>query len=325
MQVYRHAIWLCPLQAAIDRLVTTVIATGRSDRPVSPERCRRAARTPTIIAVAPTRAKDSDREDTCRILDGALEEGQLSNEEHRARISAATSAVTLADLHGLVADLQTANSPVTLPPLPSRPKSGSRGIVAAAFVVAVLLGIGLGWGLYGHTSSPLSFTPSPAAKPDGVPAVVLNPPTQLQSQNGLTGLLDQARKKFGDTMGFRLVVYPDYAVLDRQDPAQPRRQLSYVYRGGWGDPTPSPSTGGAAPVDLARFDATKAVGILRGAPQTLGIKPSDVTSTYLIVAASDDPTQPGAVSLSAYVSADYGSGYIKFAGDGTVERVNPPS
>lgn len=275
--------------------------------------------------MAATRAKDSDREDTCRILDGALEEGQLSDEEHRERVSVATSAVTLSDLHGLVADLQTGHSPVKLPPLPSRPKSGSGGIAVAALVVAVLLGIGLGWGLYGHTSSPLSFTPSPGVKPDGVGAVVLSPPTQLQSLDGLTGLLDQARKKFGDTMGFRLVVYPDYAVLDRQDPAQPRRQLSYTYRGGWGNPTPSPSTGGATPVDLARFDATKAVGILRGAPQTLGIKPSDVTSTYLIVQPSDDPTTPGAVSLSAYVSADYGSGYIKFAGDGTVKRINPPS
>ena len=275
--------------------------------------------------MASTRAKDSDREDTCRILDGALEEGQLSNEEHRERVSAATSAVTLADLHGLVADLQTDHAPVKLTPLPSRPKSGIRGIAVAALVVAVLLGIGLGWGLYGHTSSPLNFTPIPGAKPDGVAAVVLTPPKQLQSLDGLTGLLDQARKKFGDTMGFRLVVYPDYAVLERQDPAQPRRQLSYVYRGGGGDPTPSPSTGSATPVDLARFDATKAVGILRGAPQTLGINQSDVTSTYLIVEPSDDPTTPGAVSLSAYVSADYGSGYIKFAGDGTVERVNPPS
>jgi hypothetical protein len=58
----------------------------------------------------------------------------------------------------------------------------------------------------------------------------------------------------------------------------------------------------------------------RGAPKTLGINRSDVTGTYLIVEPPDDPTTPGAVSLSAYVSADYGSGYIKFGGDGTVER-----
>jgi hypothetical protein len=67
------------------------------------------------------------------------------------------------------------------------------------------------------------------------------------------------------------------------------------------------------------------VGILRGAPQTLGIKQSDVTSTYLIVEPSNDPTTPGALSLSVYVSSDYGSGYMQFAGDGTVNRINAPS
>ena len=48
--------------------------------------------------------------------------------------------------------------------------------------------------------------------------MVLTPPTQLHSVGGLTGLLEQTRKRFGDTMGYRLVVYPTYAVLDRPDP-----------------------------------------------------------------------------------------------------------
>ena len=104
--------------------------------------CRRAVSALTIIAVAPTRAKDSDREDTCKILDGALDEGQLSMEEHRERVTAATAAVTLADLHALVGDLQTSSSPVQLQPLSSRPKFGSLGIAAAALIVAVLLGLG---------------------------------------------------------------------------------------------------------------------------------------------------------------------------------------
>jgi hypothetical protein len=54
-------------------------------------------------------------------------------------------------------------------------------------------------GLYGNTSSPLSFTSDPEAKPDGVAPVVLTPPKQLQSLRGLTGLMEQTRKKFGDT------------------------------------------------------------------------------------------------------------------------------
>ncbi len=272
-----------------------------------------------------TRAKDSDREDTCRILDGALREGQLSTEEHRERVGVATNAVTLGDLHALVTDLQTESAPVQLPALAKTPKLGGRGIAAAALVVAVLLGVGIGWGLYGNTSSPLSFTSDPGAKPDGVAPVVLTPPRQLESLGGLTGLMEQARKKFGDTKGYRLVIYPDYASMDRPDPKDERRYLSYTYRGGWGDPTSSAKSGDGVLVDLGQFDPKTTVGILRGAPETLGIKQSDVKSTYLIVEPSRDPTTPDALSLSVYVSSDYGSGYIQFAGDGAAKRVNYPS
>lgn len=275
-----------------------------------------------------TRAKDSDRDDVCRILDGALADGQLSGEEHRQRVSAATRAVTLGELHALVDDLQTDSSPVQLPTLRRTVKFGGRSAAVAALAAlgaAVLVGMGIGWGVYGDTSSPLSFTADPGAKPDGVTPVVLTPPRQLHSLGGLTGLLEQARRKFGDTVGYRLVVYPDYASLTRPDPAEPRRELNYSYRGGWSDPSSSPATSGAVTADLGRFDPKVTVGILRGAPETLGIKPADVKSTYLIVEPAQDPTAPEAVSLSVYVSSDYGSGYIEFAGDGTVKRINYPS
>ncbi|ORW09531.1 hypothetical protein AWC16_17035 [Mycolicibacter longobardus] len=276
-----------------------------------------------------TRAKDSDRDDVCRILDNALAEGQLSSAEHRERVSAATRAVTLGDLHALVTDLQTASAPVKLPTLSKPTKFSVRGVgltALAALGAAVLLGMGLGWGVYGNTSSPLNFTSDPGAKPDGVTPVVLTPPRQLHSLGGLSGLLEQARAKFGDTMGYRLVVYPEYASLERPDPTEPRRQLSYHYRGGWDDPSTSArSSGDTESVNLAGFDLKAAVGILRGAPETLGIKPTEVKNTYLIIGPAKDPTAPGAVSLSAYVSSDYGSGYIAFAGDGTIKRVNYPS
>jgi len=97
--------------------------------------------------------------------------------------------------------------------------------------------VGIGWGLYGNTASPMSFTSDPRAKSDGISAKVLTPPRQLQSLGGLTGLVEQMRQRFGDTMGYRLVVYPDYAVLDRADPSEDRRKQSYTYRGGWGDST----------------------------------------------------------------------------------------
>lgn len=272
-----------------------------------------------------TRAKDSDRDDTCRILDSALAEGQVSSAEHRERISAATRAVTLGELHALVTDLQNADAPVQLPALTKPFKMGSRGLALGALGAAILVGIGIGWGVYGNTSSPLSFTSDPGAKPDGVTPVVLTPPRQLHSLGGLSGLFEQARTRFGDTMGYRLVIYPDYATMDRPDPGEPRRQLSYYYRGGWDDPTSSSSSSHGTAVDLSRFDMKATVGVLRGAPETLGIKASEVKSTYLIIEGSTDPTAPGTLTLSIYVSSDFGSGYIALAGDGSIKRVNYPS
>ena len=274
-----------------------------------------------------TRAKDSDRTDTCQILDTALAEGQLSMSEHADRVKAATNAATLGELRALVADLQTANAPVQLPDLRSPRRSGTRagwGIRIATGAVLVLAGVGVGWGLYGNTDSPLSFTADPGAKPDGVAPVVLTPPRQLHSLGGLSGLFEQMRTKFGDTAGYRMVVYPDYAVLDRPDPGDERRTLSYVYRGGWDDPSSGARGSDATVIDLAAFDVKAIVGVLRGAPESLNIKPGDVTSTYLNIDPARDPTTPGAPAISVYVSSDFGSGYIALNPDGSVKRINYP-
>ena len=288
------------------------------------------------MATRQTRAKDSDRTDTCQVLDSAFGEGQLSMEEHRQRVATATTAATLGELQSLVDDLQTANAPVKSPsklwaqpdlkkPAAARLQSGGWGMRAAVGAVLVLLGIGIGWGLYGNTGSPLSFTTDPGAKSDGIPAKVLTPPRQLQSLGGLTGLVEQMRQRFGDTMGYRMVIYPEYAVLDRADPSDDRRKVSYTYRGGWGD-----STGTSAKddddvlADLGKFDAKVIVGVFRGAPETLGIKTADVTSSYLNLEPAKDPTAPDPLTLTVYVSSDFGSGYIEMAGDGTVKQINYP-
>jgi hypothetical protein len=277
-----------------------------------------------------TRAKDSDRNDTCQILDTALAEGQLSMSEHGERVKAATTATTLGDLQALVSDLQLANAPVQLPDLrpPARARvagagGGGWGIRLAVTAVLVVLGILIGWGLYGNTPSPLNFTSDPGAKDDGIAAVVVTPPRQLHSLNGINGLLEQMRQTFGDTMAYDLTVYPDYASVERPDPADNRRYLSYSYRGGWGDPT----SGSALSeddrlVDVGKFDVTKAVEYLRGAPETVGIKPSDVTNTYLIVRPARGITAPDELTLSIYVSSDYGSGYLEIAADGRIKNIN---
>lgn len=283
-----------------------------------------------------TRAKDSDRSDTCKVLDSALAEGQLSMEEHRQRVSRATNATTLGELQSLVTDLQTANAPVKLPDLTRRPKSPSKlwahpagggwGIRLATAAVLVLFGMGIGWGLYGNTSSPLSFQTDPGAKSDGVPAKVLTPPQQLQSMGGLNGLFEQMRQKFGDTLGFEMSIRPDRATLYRPDSAEPRRKLMYDYRGGWGDPYSTTTVDSDdRVVDLAQFDFEQAIAVLRGAPESLGIKRNDISDTWIDIAPSQDPATPDAVNVRLYISSDFGSGFIDMAPDGAVKQVQRPS
>jgi len=280
------------------------------------------------------RAKDSDRTDTCQILDSALADGQLSMEEHRTRVALATGAETLGDLQSLVSDLQASNAPVQSPSKSAsklwaqwaQPGAGSGwGIRVAVAAVLVVLGIAIGWGLYGNTPSPLNFTSDPGAKSDGITPVVLTPPKQLHSLGGLTGLVEQMKQRFGDSNGYRLIIYPEYASLDRPDPNDKRRQLSYTYRGGWGDPTMSAKSDDDRLVDLGKFDIKTVVGVLRGAPETLCIKPADVKSTYLSIDPTRDPTTPDAVSIDVYVSSDFGSGYVQLGPDGSVKQINYPS
>jgi hypothetical protein len=276
-----------------------------------------------------TRAKDSDRNDTCQVLDSALAEGQLSMDEHRQRVSAATNAATLGELQSLVADLQIGNAPVKLPDLkkrPTLPAGAGWGIRLATAAVLVLLGMGIGWGLYGNTSSPLSFQTDPGAKSDGVPARVLTPPRQLQSMGGLNGLFEQMRQKFGDTIGFEMNIRPDRATLYRPDPDEPRRKQMYSYNGGWGDPYSNTTvTDGDRAIDLSKFNVEQTVAVLRGAPETLGIKRSDISDSWIDLAPAQDPATPDAVNVRIYISSDFGSGFIDLAPDGSVKQINRPS
>ena len=85
------------------------------------------------------------------------------------------------------------------------------------------------------------------------------------------------KQNFGDTNGYRLTVYPDYASLARPDPSEERRRAELHLPRRLGRPVDE--LGKSADddgVDLSQFDIKAVVGVLRGAPETLGIKPADV-------------------------------------------------
>jgi serine/threonine-protein kinase len=159
------------------------------------------------------------------------------------------------------------------------------------------------------TSSSAPTTASPTPKGPG----------QLQTAEGLKGLLDTFRSKFGDTMGFQLVVYPDYAITERVSPKNSHVEQDFMYRdgqwSGWGSDTTTSSFNVLA--DLSAFTADAVAATLAGAPPTLGA--TDGSETYLIV----EGVEGGGLELAIH-STEAGTGYMQVNPDGSVKQVYPP-
>ncbi|WP_082943565.1 DUF1707 domain-containing protein [Mycobacterium sp. 1274761.0] len=272
------------------------------------------------MATAKTRATDDDRTNTCQVLDTALGDGQLSMEEHRQRVSSATKAVTLAELQSLVSDLQIRSAPAAI-----RPDS-SKGIWVAAAVVVLLAAAGIGWAVHGGTapSKSTASAGSPtaaAASPKPSTATAPQPPQDLLSLGGLTGLLAQMGKNFGDTLGYQLDIRSGRADLLRPDAVNGHKTVLWIYSDGtWAKIKDDATTPIHATVgDLSKFDPQAIVGAVRDAPQTLGI-----------VNASDEwldiqSTQDGSLALRVHVSqGGQGGGYVALGADGSVIRISGP-
>jgi hypothetical protein len=156
----------------------------------------------------------------------------------------------------------------------------------------------------------------PASKGSGPSATG---PTQLLTADGLNGLFAQIRGKFGDTMGFQLTVYPDYAVLDRAEAQNSQHKKGYYYKGGsWSDfgPTEHVSSFDSL-VDLAKFDVAAVTAKMASAPQALNVP--NPTSTYLIV----QGWEGGSTRIAIYESGNGDDGYMDVNPDGSVKALHP--
>jgi hypothetical protein len=270
------------------------------------------------------RATDADRNNTCQALDAALGDGQLSTEEHRQRVSAATKAATLSELRSLLADLQIQHAPVAPPAPTSKVGRPLIWIAGAAALVLLLLGAGFAVMQWNRPSGVSASIPTPTPATIGPAAnttTATPPPQQLLSFAGMTTVLAQMRTQFGDTLGYQLNVYQDQAVVLRPDTANARKVVTWVYRdGGWTTLGPTPSAlPDSAVGDLAKFDVHAVLGVVQQAPQTLHIY--DANRIYLTVESRRD----GSLSLRIHASDGPLSGFITVGTDGSVTEVAPPA
>lgn len=181
-------------------------------------------------------------------------------------------------------------------------------VIALAVIVPVIIAV---FSIGNTISSQLGGSGSPFSSTK----------VQLHTVDGLNGMFAKMRSQFGDTTGFRLVIYPEYASLDRPDPSDKRRKKNYDYRGGdFNESIIQTSVDSSDHLaDLSKFDEAAVIANFAGAAKAFDFKNPD--SQYAIVDGQED----GSLKLSIYVN-DHGlSGWMEINPDGSVKESHPPS
>ena len=221
---------------------------------------------------------------------------------------------------------QAAPSAFSFPSAPRENRGGRIALILLAaglpIIILVVVGIVMMSAFHHATKGLVPTAPSQysaGSQPSAGSKPSAAQPVQLQTADGLNGLLAEIRSKFGDTMGYQLTVYPDYANLDRADPQNKQHKKSYLYKGGsWMDFGPTEHVASFdSLVDLGKFDPAAVAAKIAGAAQPLNVP--NPTSTYLIVEGSDD----GGTRIAIYASGNGDSGYMNINPDGSVKEMHP--
>ncbi|MDH6282956.1 DUF1707 SHOCT-like domain-containing protein [Prescottella agglutinans] len=277
------------------------------------------------------RARDMDRADAVALLDAAYETGQLSPDEHRARVDSVAAAATLDELDRLVGDLQVTDEIVgrtrfTPPPDPqpapttstastptaSTPPKPAQRRRAALLAAAALVGGLLFVTLVGKT--PDSGRNWAAAETSDRNA--------LFTVAGFGQMLDDIQREFGNLVVDRITIYPDRAEIERPIEGKPGQDQSYGYRiiagaGELTDQGTSSRSSDAIPNDLAalRQNLPRVIGLFAGADRTLRVE--NPTSAHVIVGAS------GPIVEMNLTNDEQGTrGYLSVGFDGVIHRIH---
>jgi hypothetical protein len=261
------------------------------------------------------RARDTDRVETCSLLDTAHAEGQLTDAEHATRTDRAMKAVTFEQLGKLVDDLQIpslyARSAVVRPD--RRPRDKQPGVArrwaSAAGIVVVAAGIGALAGSCSDGSVGGSASPS-------IPT--------LTTGEGIAHFIDDYRATFGDTVADEVLLFPEQGSIDRKSDSDPTRYVGYTYDGEFD----SFSSDSARPrdtrtLDLGAVDVPVIAQLVSGAPQSVRVPDGTVSQVRFEYGTNDRIAEP---VVTIYVQDEYDrSAFMTATFDGDILGVYFPS
>ena len=295
------------LRGLVADLQTPAGVAGWSEPP-GPDPAQRSGRYPGRI-----RARNADRDRTCKALDTASADGQLSAGEYETRTDLAAAAVTLGDLAGLTDDLQ---KPA---PSPIDPRSRlRRRVVRFAGVLAVVAALaGVGGFRLTHRSAPPAPVTAPAG-PSVQPVVVETP--DLTTAAGFEKFRRDYRAKFGDTVVDELSLSPNRASVDRTSTTQPNRVAGYEYRGGFMASSAPTTRSATAPIfDLATVDSSALADLLTRCVALVKVDGGAVSHLRM---AFDDSTKMPTIDIFVENGFDE-RGYVEATPAGHIIRVSP--
>ena len=198
-------------------------------------------------------------------------------------------------------------SPVAALPFPTVRRRSPVGVLMWVAFLIIVVGAGIGVAAMAHKNNHARSTSS-ATKRE----------LQLQTVAGLNGLLTEIRNHFGDTMGYELDVYPDYAFIKRADPNNNRHERGYTYMfSEWSDGAGYSIPADAAVADLSKFDVAAVTAKVPGAPQSLGM--TDFKQISLNVEGLAD----GSLKLYIWLSDGVDIAMMDLNPDGSVKALHP--